>query len=233
MSMEEIEERQAHFKEFGEILVRRHGQNYYSSYDNQNRVTIDETAVRFGRYLRAARSNADLSIKELSIQTKISEATLMALEQGLILACDIKPRWLKRLAQTLTENIEDFNLLLGRKYANDFNNSLWFTERWLVQCQNFLTYYGKTLLLSKPIYGAVTVILLCFAVSTFFFLGVNYVEKPPPKQETNSHVIVAPKSRPDLFRADPGIEGQVIVESAQAHSLPTQVYNSSGIARRY
>ncbi len=66
MSIEEIERRQAYFKEFGEILVRRHGQNYYSSYHNQNRVTVDEAALRFGRYLRAARSNADLSIKELA-----------------------------------------------------------------------------------------------------------------------------------------------------------------------
>lgn len=233
MSMEEIEQRQAHFKEFGEFLVRRHGQNYYSSYDNQSRVTVDETAVRFGRYLRAARSNTGLSIKELAIKAKLSEATLIALEQGLILACDIKPSWLKQLADILAENFGDFNILLGRKNPKGPSNARWFTERWVTRCQNLLS-YSLASMLSKPVYGAVSVILLCFAVSAFLYLGAGPFEQPHPKQEVDSStIIVEPKRQPDLFRADPGLESQAFVEPSQAQSLPTQTRASSGIARRY
>ena len=105
MSLEELKQREEDFKEFGEILVRRHGQNYFASFHNDQRVTADEASVRFGRYLRAARINANLSVKDLAAKTRLSQATLMALEQGLILACDIKPKWLKDLAEALTENI--------------------------------------------------------------------------------------------------------------------------------
>jgi|GEM_PF-3551193 len=232
MSMEEIERRQAHFKEFGELLVRRHGQNYYSSYDNQNRVTVDEAAVRFGRYLRAARSNAGLSIKELAHQVKLSEATLIALEQGLILACDIKPSWLKQLANILAENFGDFNVLLGRKNSKDQNNVRWFTQRWVTQCQNLLN-YALASMLSKPVYRAISVILLCLVVSAFLYLGTGVFEQSHPKQNVNSRTIIDPTQRPNLLRTDPDLESQVFLKSSQSRYLPTQVRDSSGITRRY
>jgi hypothetical protein len=125
MKAKEIKQRKGFFKELGEILVRRHGQNYYASYDNQNRMRVDEAAVRFGRYLRAAKANRRLSVAETALPARLSEATLVALEQVIILSCDIKIRWLKELARVLAENEEDFYFLLGGKKLTSFQRMRW------------------------------------------------------------------------------------------------------------
>ncbi len=211
MSAEELKRRKAHTKEFCEILVRRHGQNYYSSYDNQSRVTADETASRFGRYLRAARANAGLSIAELAAQTKLSEATFVALEQGLILACDIRPKWLRELANTLGENIEDFNLILGRQISS--GNSRWLTEQILIHWRNLLA-HSKISLSSRPIYATGSAILLCFVIGAFLFVGIGPSEQPPPRRVVNSFVDVHPERRLNMVKAELRLENQILVLSA-------------------
>jgi len=209
MRFRELKRRKPHFKEFGDLLVRRHGQNYYSSYHNHSRVTVDQAAVRFGRYLRAARVNGNMSIAELATQTKISQATLTALEHGLILACDIKPRWLKGLAAVLNENAEDFNMLLGRKIST--GSSGWLTKKLLTHWQNWFA-YSKRSLLASPMYVTCSVALFCFLVGAALFLNANYpAQQPMPTKHRSSLAIVGPEQRLNIIKAEYGIERQVLV----------------------
>jgi transcriptional regulator with XRE-family HTH domain len=201
MRAKEIKKRKESFKEFGGILVRRHGQNYSSSYDNHCRVTTDEAATRFGRYLRAARANRGLTIVELAAQTNISKASLIALEQGIILACDIKPKWLKDLAKALGENVEDFNLILGRKILSNSRWS-WLNEVWLnftfyAPKQNlFYFIYSEFNSLSKPIYAVCSALLICFIASLLIFLETVSFDQPAPPQPETPTTIEAKATQP-------------------------------------
>lgn len=110
------------FDEFKAHLARRHRQNYAHRQQNlAGSALADARAERFGRYLRAARLNANLSPAALGQRAKLSPDTILALEQGLILSQDIKAGWLKRLAAALHENVDDFALLLGRKRLSRWN----------------------------------------------------------------------------------------------------------------
>lgn len=73
----------------------------------------DPDAVGLGRYLRAARLNADLSYDELSRRTHVDRATLIALEYGLYPPGQIRRAWLIRLAGALAEKPDNLALLLG------------------------------------------------------------------------------------------------------------------------
>jgi transcriptional regulator with XRE-family HTH domain len=95
---------------FGDILIARYADNCL--YDPQESLT-DEAAVVFARYLRAARSNANLSQAELAAQAGIPEAEVVALEHGIILSTKIKEESLLALAKALDEDIESFTLVLG------------------------------------------------------------------------------------------------------------------------
>jgi transcriptional regulator with XRE-family HTH domain len=208
MQIEEIKQRKEQFKEFGEILVRRHGQNYCSSYHNQCRVTIDEAAIRFGRYLHAARLNQGLSIEELAAQAKLSEATQIALEQGIILACDIKPKWLKELARTLDEDIEDFNLMLGRKIVGAGRWSklakLWQSQPWFTKMQTLAQQrqaFSPSLLvglLSKPVYAACSMLLLCMAITSTILLWTPSAsdQLASPSEAKQTVITTKPTARP-------------------------------------
>ena len=209
MSVEETKQREAHFKEFGELLVRRHGQNYYASFHNKSRVTVDETSARFGRYLRAARVNTRLSIEELAAKTGLSKAKLIALEHGLILACDIKPRWLKELAKVLEENLEDFNLLLGRQISS--GHSRWVTERLVTRWRNWLT-HSRVSLISRPIYATCSALLLFFVIGVVSLMSVN-LSTPPPHKETHSFINVHPERRLNMIKAEARFEYQVLLLS--------------------
>lgn len=210
MSTEEINQRQAYFKEFGEILVRRHGQNFYSAYDNTGRITVDEAASRLGRYLRAARVNAGLSPAELAGQAGLSEARLTALEQGLILSCDINPKWLKELARALGENFEDFNLIVGRQVSN--GHSKWLTDR-LVSCWRNWLIHSRYSILSRPIYATCSALLFCFVVGAVFLLGINTAPQPAPPSKIKSFIVVKPERRLNLIKAELRFETQMLLLS--------------------
>ena len=218
MGAKEIKQRKKFFKEFGEILVRRHGQNYFSSYDNQNRVTLDETATRFGRYVRAARVNRGISVTELASQTSLSEATLVALEQGIILSCDIKTKWLKDLAKVLKENEEDFYFLLGREISYSRRWS-WFND-WLlrIQGQQFPLFYHfklkshfslKLPLQLKPVYAIYSALLFCLLIGGMVLVTPPPVPTPSPSPtHTRSFVKVPTKTHFDPVRTEFDFEVQ-------------------------
>jgi transcriptional regulator with XRE-family HTH domain len=228
MQADEIKQRKEQFKEFGEILVRRHAQNYCSSYDNQSRITTDEAAARFGRYLRAARLNRGLSIAELATQTRLSEAIQIALEQGIILSCDIKPKWLRELARVLEEDIDDFNLMLGRK-INHTKAWSWFNEGWIeyrwwlnplqfsVQQQNLLSRMG---LLAKPLYVACSTMVLCIAIGSAIFLirtpSSDQLTPPAEVQQraTRTEIQTRPIRRFSMERSEYDFEPQALVSPA-------------------
>lgn len=206
---DELKQREAFFKEFGEALVRRHGQNYFSSYQNRSRITVDQVATRFGRYLQSARINAGLTTTELSEQSNLSHAKLIALEQGLILTCDIEPKWLKQIAGVLQEDVESFNLLLGR---TTIDSCLTHQSKATMPWQHWANFFKKGFL-PKPIHTAVTTILLCMVMSTFFFLIKDIEEQQPPSppRGESSLVNIAPERRLNIIRAEFGLENQVFI----------------------
>jgi transcriptional regulator with XRE-family HTH domain len=210
MSTEEINQREAYFKEFGEILVRRHGQNFYSSYHNASRITVDDASIRFGRYLRAARVNAGLSPAELAGQVRLSEATLAALEQGFILACDIKPKWLKELAGALGENFEDFNLIVGRQISS--GHSRWLTERLISHWQNWLT-QSKVSSSSRLIYATCSTMLFYVVVGAISLLSFKAAQQPSAPRKAYSFIDVKPEYRLNRIKAELRLENQIILLS--------------------
>ncbi len=105
------------FDEFKGHLVRRHRQNCARRQKNPTAPLDNAAAERFGRYLCAARRNANLSPAALGQRANLPPDTIMALEMGLILAPNIKASWLKRLAAALNEDPADFALLLGRRHS--------------------------------------------------------------------------------------------------------------------
>jgi transcriptional regulator with XRE-family HTH domain len=226
MQMDEIKQRKEQFKEFGEILVRRHGQNYCSSYHNQSRVTVDEAAIRFGRYLRAARLNQGLSIGELAAQTRLSEATQLALEQGIILSCDIKPKWLKELARALGEDSENFNLILGRKMVGagrwHWLAELWAGQQWLKEMQYPAQHrrgFSLTALaghLSNPLYAACSMLLLCLTITSTILLWTPSSSDPvaSPSETQRTVITIKPTARPirrfSMERAEYDFETQAL-----------------------
>lgn len=110
------------FNDFKDHLTRRYRQNYAYRQKNPDAPPLaDAQAGRFGRYLRAARLNANLSPVALGRRARLSPDTILALEHGLILGQDIKAGWLKRLAIALNENADDFALLLGRSNLSRWN----------------------------------------------------------------------------------------------------------------
>ena len=228
MRDDEFKQRKEYFKEFGEILLRRHGQNYCSSYDNDKRITIDEAAVRFGRYLRAARLSRDLSAAEVATQAKISHATQIALEQGGILACDIKSKWLKDLARVLGENVEEFNLLLGREISHNDRwswlagpepgqvSNLWSLslDYVLPERRSFIFMPVRVYLLSKPIYATLSAMLLCFAIGAILHLGALSPEQQTIHSKAKPFINVKAEDRLNRVQAEFDFERQIIISQA-------------------
>jgi len=219
MSIKEVNQRKAYFKELGQIIAKRHGQNYYAGYDNRQKVTVDEAAVRLGRYLRAARINGELSIDQLARQTNLSKATLIALEHGLILTCAIKPKWLKALAEELNEQIEDFNLTLGRPNFGPHTGWLMVPLAHLLQC---VPKFGKShwtpgmprwlqpglarfreILAAKPLFATGSAIFFCLLMSSIVMLHqTGVVEQPPPNQQRTTFIDVDPERRLNMIKAE-------------------------------
>jgi transcriptional regulator with XRE-family HTH domain len=179
--------------------VRRHGQNYDSFHQTRN--VVDEVAARFGRYLRAARLNSNLSITEVSARTGITEAALTALEQGIITTADIKPKWLRDLARALAENVEDFNLLLGREIGG---------SRFNQEKRSFLFVPVKCF--SKPIYAACSALLFGFILSAILFLSGFSSEPASTPEQGNSFINVRSEHRLNRVQAESDFERQLLIE---------------------
>ncbi len=113
MPANEEQQRDKYFAEFGQHAARRHEQ-LYAARARGELAAVESASLRLGRYLRAARRNAAFTVAQVAERANLPAATVQALEQGLIPADDIKPRWLKQLAATLNEDAADLQLLLGR-----------------------------------------------------------------------------------------------------------------------
>jgi len=205
MSSEELERREAYFKEFGEILVRRHGQNFCAADHNQAGDSEAAAAIRLGRYLRAARLNAGFSVVHLAEGSKISNATLTALEQGLILSRDIKPKWLKTLAALLDTDVEEFYCILGRDIPG--GNSHWFAGKLVTRWQNGKR-WSESPLISIPVYAASLTIFLGIAISALSFLALETPEPPSSPGEINSFAVAKPEPRLNIIKAERDLESQ-------------------------
>ena len=104
-------EQEKFFREFGEILVKRIKDQSLDASQNQ---FVDQTALGFAKYLRAARLNAKLTPSELARKALISEAEVYGLERAIISSQNIKEESLHGLASALGEDITIFGLMLGR-----------------------------------------------------------------------------------------------------------------------
>jgi len=97
--LKDISKEQEHFlKDFCEILAKRIEN---PSFDGSENELIDQAALDFGRCLRAARLNAELTVSELAKKASVPKAEVYALERGLIIREDIKVESLHGLAEAL------------------------------------------------------------------------------------------------------------------------------------
>lgn len=76
---------------------------------------VDQGALDFGRFLRDLRAGRGWTQAQLADNAKIPEATLFALEHGIIISTKINRNVLFALAKALDEDIDDFALILGRE----------------------------------------------------------------------------------------------------------------------
>ena len=208
MTSEELNQREAYFKELGQIVTRRHGQNVQAAAHNRAGLSGQEAAVRFGRYLRAARTNAGFSLAQLAAQAKISKATLTALEQGLYSACDIRSKWLKKLAGELDMDVDDLYCLLGRNMptGNSGRFTQWLNTRW-----PGWKLLPKSPLVSRPVYATCSAIFLGLTLTTFLWLGFVVSDESPSPRVTDSYVIVGPERRLNIVKAEVGLENQIFI----------------------
>ena len=152
------------FKEFQRHLSRRHRQNT-AHRRRTNQPLVDAHAERLGRYLRAARLNANLSPAALAERTKLTTDTILALEQGVILRYDIKTTWLTQLAVALNEDIEDLKFLagpIGRPHK----------ERPQLNLADWVRSINKSV--PRFVYTPLLASLLCVMVSAALLVNVKF-----------------------------------------------------------
>jgi hypothetical protein len=209
----ELKHRKKQFKIFRKILTSRHGQNHLA-YQRRGQPLANDAAQHLGRYLRAARANAGLSLEAAALQSKISPATLIALEQGLVLGADIEPKWLVRLARTLGENEQNFNILLGRNRSPASQSQPWLS---LAEYLRLPEIHSTFSLLARPMYATVSALLLCVIVSATLFLGPAAPHQSPPhKPAAGVHFVdVEPTDRPNLIKAEYRLESQVLIPAKE------------------
>ncbi len=209
MPIDELKDRELYFKEFGHIVVKRHEQNYQAKLADKQTLTVDETAVYFGRYLRAARVNANLSLAQLAAKTNISKATLTALEQGLILTDDIKLKWLKEIAKAVNGSVEDFNLILRRQASG--SNLYGFINR-LIPWQNWYNFSNVTLL-SKPLYAVCSAVILFFVVGAISLFTLSYPAPTTLPKAGYSYGNIKAEQRLNMIKAELRLENQILILS--------------------
>lgn len=200
----ELEDRKKDMEALGEIVIKHH-QRLTSCQTKQR--TVNQIAANFGRYLQASRKSAGLSMSELAQKAQLSGVTLLALEQGLFVVEDIHPKWLKRVAQALGEDVEDFNLILG--YRAGKRPSI-FREghRWLSGL-NFKPRTNTKQLRLAPVYAACSAMLICFAIAT---LMNNSIASPQPKstEKIEAFININSERRLNMIKAETRFEYQVI-----------------------
>ena len=206
----EVTQRTKQFKQFGRLLVARHGQNY-AAIQNGDTPIADDIAIRFGRYLRAARVNVDMPLDELARNARLPQATLLALEQGLVNNNDIKQKWVTRLATTLNEDVSNFNLLLKRR---------------IEQKQSYrhrLTQYiqiPRINLAAKPLYAALPALLLCFIFAAALLPENSVTPNMAEHSQPDTIIYIAPEMRLNMVKAEHRPEGEIYPAVNQAQ-LPT------------
>lgn len=211
MTSQDQQQQNKTFVSLREHLLRRHRHNR-TQRQRLEQVRSNAGTMRLGRYLRAARVNAGLSRGELAQRTGLPAGTILALEQGLIIAKEIEPVWLARLSRVLDEDTGTFTLLLGSQPAPTAGRrqplsglGAWFSIRRL----------------PGPMYGAVPATLLCILLGVALFLGVELpyassgqrqslpahpAEANVPASEINYHLVepssIVPEERLSLLRAE-------------------------------
>lgn len=171
----------------------------------------DESSSRssrsFGRYLQAARYNAGLSVTELAHRAKIPTAALLALEQGFFAAADIQPKWLKRLAAALGENVEDFHLILGSpahlrpSIFRQFREWLFGFPRWRTA--------PKSPQLLRPLYRLGSVLLICIAIATLINYAI-FSSPPQSPEQIDPFIYISTERRLNMIKAETLLEYQLI-----------------------
>jgi transcriptional regulator with XRE-family HTH domain len=148
--------------ELRQHLIRRHRQNLAG----RRGASSAHKAAALGRYVRAARINAGLSLVQLAQISGLAAGTLLALEQGIIVDEDIKPGWVDRLAIALGEETVTLNLLLNRQDTVQ-------VDRWQQVSAVWKTVSARWL--PAPVYATLPAILLFTLLSIALF---NQLEFP-------------------------------------------------------
>jgi transcriptional regulator with XRE-family HTH domain len=143
--------------------------------------TSDTTG--FGRYIRAARVNADLSASQLADQAGITVGTLLALEQGMISEGDIRREWVNNLAEALSEKTDTFDMLLDKQAVAPVNG-------WQRMSDIWEEYFARWL--PAPVYATVPAILLFTVISIALFNQIEfpYLVSPPQQPVPTLSVVV-------------------------------------------
>ena len=213
----EIKQRRKQFKQLGQLLVTRHGQNY-AAIQNGDTPIVDDVAIQFGRYLRAARINGDMQLDDLARNARMPQSTLLALEQGLIVNDDIKQKWVNRLAGALNEDVSYFNLLLKRRVEQKQSY------------QHRLTQYvqiPQINLAAKPLYAVLPALLLCFIFAVVLLPENGVSPNPVGYKQPNTIINIASEMRLNMVKAErlPEKEIYPTVDQAQLPTLDSSQLN--------
>ncbi len=203
MITKDLEQRERQFREFGKLLVQRYRHNYEMFQNDTQETVTDEAAVRFGRYLRAARANAGLSPKALAFRSGVSSATILALEQGLILPQDIRPKWLNKLADGLGEDAGNFNLLLGAAKTQRIS----WSRQWLNRLRQPINISFRL----HPVYASLPALLLCIVLSAMFLFR-NGVKT---QNDVMASLAITPEGEINLVNADMDTRHEMILVPAK------------------
>ena len=101
-------------------LLAEHGRRHTQFLASET-MEPNAYAVNLGQYLRACRERQQLLTKQIAMQAKLDEATIIALEHGLIPVADIPSAWLTRLAQALDDSPETLTMLIGKPIVKNQN----------------------------------------------------------------------------------------------------------------
>lgn len=206
----EPDHREKDWADLGDIVGQRYERRLAGESDARSSLSL-------GRYLQASRQNAGLSVAELAHRAKIPTATLLALEQGLFVAADIQPKWLKRLAAALGENVEDFHIILGSQAHTRPSIIRQFCDWPLGFTQRRSTNKSRWSLM--PIYALGSALVICLATVTY----INYALFSSPSQPSepiDPFIHISSERRLNMVKAE-------ILFKYQVNSLrPDQPENS-------
>ncbi|MCB0163971.1 MAG: helix-turn-helix transcriptional regulator [Anaerolineae bacterium] len=185
--------------DMGEII----GQSYEHRLAGKS---SSRSGLSLGRYLQASRQNAGLTVAELAHRAKLPSATLLALERGLFDVADIQPKWLKRLAAALGEDVEDFHLLLGNPaHRPSLMPDIW--DRRFGLSLGWMANRSRRSLM--PIYALGSALLICFAFVTFISYPL-FSSPSPSSEQIDPFIHISSERRLNMVKAENLFEYQVI-----------------------